>query len=177
MVDNIHFGPAAGANHALALLRAETIDKTVQTQNPLVPEVFFSLDPDVRVSGTLKSVPGEVLSLHLVPEGPTRWMSLNIRMGAADLSQCQWLGVICQSRAPQSVTFRIMLRSGVDGGHLDTMFRKTVVAYSEPSTHLDALEITRDPMIPRQARWRELILLFDTKAIDVTVLNFGVFAT
>lgn len=176
MVDNIQFGPAAGVNHALALLRAETIDKTVQTETALVPGIFFSLDPDVRVTGTVKSPPGEILSLHLVPEGPTRWMSLNIRMGMVDLTQCQLLGVVCQSRAPQSVTFRVMLRSAVDGGQLDTMFRKTAVAYSEPSLHMDALDVTRDPMVPRGATLREIILLFDNKPIDVSILSFGVFA-
>lgn len=176
MADNLLLGPEAGVNHSLALLRAEAFEKTVTPRVDLVPGIFVSVDPEASVSGNVSSVHGSLVSLRLTPDGPTRWMSVHLQLGAADLRQVQMLGVVCRAQAPKSVTFRMTLRSGVEGGFVDTMLRKTVVAYAEPSLHMDALDLSREPSVPRTAPWREIILMFDLAAIDVTLLNFGVFS-
>lgn len=175
MIDNVLFGPESGVNHGLALLRAQSIDKPVRPKVDLVPGIFLSIDPDATVTGTLSSAPGEILSLRVNPEGSTRWISIHLQMGGADLRQVQMLGVVCRSRAPQAMTFRMVLRSGIEGGFVDTAFRKTTVSYAEPSVHMDVLDLTREPAIPRQSGWREIILMFDHTAFDLNLLNFGVF--
>ena len=176
MADNLLLGPEAGINHSLAVLRADAFEKAAQSRVDLVPGVFLSVDPDASVSGKITSAPGNLLSLRLTPNGPTRWMSVHFQLGAADLRQVQILGVVCRSQAPKSTTFRITLRSGVAGGFVDTLFRKTVASYAEPSVHLDVLDLTRETAVPREAPWREIILMFDQAAVDVTLLNFGMFS-
>jgi hypothetical protein len=176
MVDNLFLGPEAGINHSLALLRADTFEKPVDPRVELGPNVFFSVDPDASVSGGISSTPGTLLALHLTPHSPTRWISVHFQLGGSDLRQVQMLGLICRSQAPKAVTYKITLRSGVAGGFVDTMFRKTGVAYAEASVHLDLIDLSRDLSVPREAPWREIIVNFDTSAIDVTLLNFGVFS-
>ncbi len=176
MADNLLLGPEAGINHSLALLRADSFERPVDPRVDLGPNVFFSVDPEASVSGSITSAPGTLLSLHLTPHGPTRWISIHMKLGGSDLRQVQILGVICRSQAPKSMTFRMTLRSGVAGGFVDTMFRKTAVAYAEDSVHLDLIDLSRDLSVPREAPWREIILMFDTTAIEVTLLNFGVFS-
>ncbi len=176
MADNLLLGPEAGVNHSLALLRADAFEKQVDPRVDLGPGIFFSVDPEASISGSLSSAHGMLLSLRLNPHGATRWISVHLQLGQADLRQVQMLGVVCRSQAPKSVTFRMTLRSGVAGGFVDTMFRKTAVAYNEPSVHMDVIDLTRDPSVPREAPWREIILMFDTTAIEVSLLNFGVFS-
>jgi hypothetical protein len=176
MPDNLLLGPEAGVNYSLALLRADVFEKAVEPRVGLVPGVFFSVDPEASVTGSVLSAPGSLLSLRLTPDASTRWISIHMQLGAADLRQVQMLGVICRSQSPKSVTFRVNLRSGVDKGFVDTKFRKTVVAYGDPSVHMDVIDLTRDPSVPREAPWREIILMFDTVALDVTLQNFGVFS-
>lgn len=176
MADNLFLGPEAEVNHGLGLLRAATFEKAVAPRVELVPGAFLSVDAEAAVSGMLTSVPGSLLSLRLAPNGPTRWISLHLRLGAADFRQVQMIGAVCKAQSPRATTFRMTLRSGVGAGFVDTLFRKTVVAYAEPSVHMDALDLTREPGIPREAPWREVILMFELAPIDINLLNFGIFS-
>lgn len=175
MVDNISLGPEAGINHNLALLRAAALEKAITPRTDLVPGVFLSVDPEAVVEGKVSSAPGEMLKVDLSPRGPVRWMSLHAQMGVVDLRQVTMLGVVCRSVAPQSVTCTLTLRSGVDGGFVDTGFRKTLVCFGEPSVHLDVIDLAREAAIPRDAVWRELILMFEHARFDATLLNLGMF--
>ena len=175
LADNIFLGPQAGLNHSLAVLRAATIKRPVLPETLLVHGVNLSCDPDVDVRGQILSEPGTLFSLHLDPQKRPRWVSLVLDMGVVDLTAPQWLALVCASQSPKAVTFRIMLRSIIDGGHVDSFFRKTVAAYSEPTTHLDALDVTLDQTVPRGPTKRELILLFEPVAQNLHLLNFGVF--
>lgn len=175
MPDNLFLGPQAGVNHSLALLRALSVDLAVQPDLRLVPGITFTTDPEATLRGRLVSPPGAVLSLHLDPQDNPRWISLVMDMGVVDLTAPQWLGVVAAVQSPRSVTFRVLLRSTIDGGHVDSYFRKTVVAYAEPTTHTDVLDVTRDQTVPRAATRRELILLFEHLPQDLHILNFGVF--
>ena len=175
MPDNLSFGPQAGVNHALALLRAGSVDQPVQAEVALVPGITFTTDPNATLRGRLLSAPGALLSLHLDPQDNPRWISLVLDMGVVDLTGPQWLGVVCAVQSPRATTFRVLLRTTIDGGHVDSYFRKTVVAYAEPTTHTDVLDVTRDATVPRAAARRELILLFEHIAQDLHILNMGVF--
>ena len=175
MADNIFLGPQAGLNHSLASLRSATIDLPILPEMPLASGITVSSDPNVDVRGRISSTPGVLFSLHLDPLQRPRWVSLVLDMGVVDLSAPQWLGLVCASQSPRAVTFRILLRSTIDGGYVDSYFRKTVAAYSEPTTHLDALDVTRDQTVPRGPTKREVILLFEPVTQDLHMLNLGVF--
>lgn len=176
MINNIHLGPVAGVGHAIALLRAENFVKPVQPAVVLVPGIEFQADPEADLRGTITSVPGEVVALDVAPNGPVRWISLGFDLGIVALTDLQILGVFCRTQAAKSVTFRMVLRSTIEGGFVDTMWRKTVVAFQNPSIHMDALDFSREPGIPRPATRRELILLLPQEAFALHLLNFGVFA-
>lgn len=175
MADNLHLGPEATVNHSVALLRAATFDKAVEPEVKLVAGVFLSVDPDVEIRGRMTSISGELLTVHFEMERPARWAGLHFQMGDLDFGDRQLLGVVCRSQAPKAGTFRICLRSGNEGGFHDMIFRKTVVAYAEPSIHLDALELARESLVPKRSTWRELILFFQPETLDVSLLDFHVF--
>jgi len=83
------------------------------------------------------------------------------------------LGLACRSTAPASTTFRPCLRNGTAEGFSDLFFRKTAIAYAEPSLHLDALLTEAHPDLTLAAPWRELVLFFrpETGAIDLQDLR------
>ncbi len=83
------------------------------------------------------------------------------------------LGLACRSTAPASTTFRPCLRTGAAEGFSDLFFRKTAIAYAEPSLHLDALLSESHPDLTLPAPWRELVLFFrpETGAIDLQDLR------
>jgi len=175
MVDNTYLGLEASANHSLALLRAATLDVAVATEVALIPGIFLSVDPEAEVRGKLTSTPGELVSVHFEMPRPARWAGLHIQMGTLDFTDRKMLGVVCRAQAPKAVTFRICLRSGQDAGFHDTILRKTVVAYAEPSIHLDVLDLAREPLIPKGSTWRELIVFFQPETMDASLLDFHVF--
>ena len=176
MINNLSNGPAAAINHSLALLRAKSLQMPVQPHVTLAPGLFLSTDPDAVITGTVASRPGEILSLNLTPQGPVRWVSLTLEMGQVDLRQCQLLGVVVRTTAPSAVTMGLTLRSKLDGGHLDTAFRKSIVAYAEPSNHIDVIDFSTDHSVPRGSAARELILMFEHAQFAVDLLNITVFA-
>lgn len=173
---NLDLGPDAGANHLLAMLRQQDMQGDLVSGLPILPGLFFSLDPDSVTTGTYASAPGLLLEADFTVEHPGRWMALHIALGDADLTGRQVLGVVCKSASPQTTTYRICLRSGREtGDFVDHFLRKTVVAYASPSLHLDALQIEADATLPLQAPWRELILFFRPETSRIALHDLRIF--
>ena len=148
----------------------------MQSAVVLVPGIEFQADPEAELRGTVASVPGEVVAMDLAPNGPVRWVSLSFDLGIVALTDVQMLGVFCRTQAPKSLTFRMVLRTTIEGGFVDTAWRKTVVAFQNPSIHMDALDLSRETDVPRPAARRELIVMLPQAAFALSVLNFGLFA-
>lgn len=175
MTHSLDLGPEAGVNSTLATLRL--LDRPaapLASGAHLVPGVFMDFDPEARIEAEVESRPGSLFSARFTVEGEARWMALHIRLDADfDLSGRMMLGLACRSTAPESTTFRPCLRTGAAEGFTDIFFRKTAIAYAEPSLHLDALLTEAHPDLARTAPWRELILFFrpETGAIDLQDLR------
>lgn len=175
MTHNLDLGPDAGANHLLALLRGLSFSGPVASDSPLLPGLFFSLDPESSTQLRCHSAPGMMVEAEFTVARPGRWMALHINLSEADLRGRQVLGVVCKSHSPAATTFRLCLRSGREGGFTDTFFRKTVVAYAETSTHLDALMLDAEPGLPTEAPWRELVLFFRPETSKITLQDLRIF--
>ena len=107
---------------------------------------------------------------------PGRWLSLNLGIGAADMSGCKIMGFACKSDALATTTSRVCVRTGVEGGHRDVFFPKTVVSYPKTSLHLDVLEMDANPDIVPRAPWRELVIFFEIASAEITLRDFRFFA-
>lgn len=158
---SLDLGPEAGANALLAQLRQ--LDRPagpISSAEPLLPGLFFVTDPESDTRITLESRPGMLFAADFAVTGRARWLALHIALDGLDLEGRMILGLCARSLAPQSTTFRPCLRNGRDGGFDDIFFRKTAVAYAEPSLHMDALLIENQPLLAAPAPWRELVLFF-----------------
>jgi len=85
------------------------------------------------------------------------------------------LGLACRSTAPESITFRPCLRNSTADGFSDIFFRKTAIAYAEPSLHLDALMTDSHPELKVAASWRELVLFFRPESGAIELQNLRLF--
>lgn len=179
---NLDLGPEAGAAHALALLRAADltlpVGPEVPAHLPLVPGIFLARDPEAAVTGMLRSAPGQILRIALVPERPGRWLALHVAFGEAGFAGQIALGLACRLAAPAATTLRACLRSGVEGGpggaFVDRFFRKTLVAHADASLHLDLMALEAAPDLPLAPTWRELILFLrpeESQTIDLQDLR------
>lgn len=174
MTHSLDLGPEAGVNSTLATLRLQ--DRAAAPLAPgdhLVPGVFMDFDPEAQILAEVESRPGALFSARFTVEGEARWLALHIQLGEIDLSDRMLLGLACRSTAPASTTFRPCLRNGNAGGFTDIFFRKTAIAYAEPSLHLDALLTESQPDLALAAPWRELILFFrpETGVIELQDLR------
>ncbi|MFN3276363.1 MAG: hypothetical protein ACK41U_17030 [Paracoccus sp. (in: a-proteobacteria)] len=178
MTNNILTGPDAQARFVLQTLRAQDNSGTIGPgDNPLGESAFLSLDPEAAVKGQFQSVPGEIISLSMRPAtGQTpRWQGYHIPLGPFDMSDAGVFGVVARSTAPASITTRICLRSGRDGQFTDKFLPKTMVSFSQSSTHLDLLDLSTVPDVPRQADWRDLILFFRPGPVEITLQDLRLF--
>ncbi|SEO24127.1 hypothetical protein SAMN04488103_11627 [Gemmobacter aquatilis] len=175
MPHNLSLAPDAEVNATLALLREGELSGDIVSNQQLLPGLFFSLDPESETTGRFRSEPGRLLDMEFNAATPGRWMALHLALGPADLSGRQVLGVVCRCSSPQTTTFRFCLRSGRDGGFTDSFLRKTVVATTGSGTHLDALVLDGDPVVPAVAPWRELILFFRPETSQILLQDLRVF--
>jgi len=177
MEHNVDFGAEAQVNHSLAVLRALDIDASVASDECFVPGVFVSVDSESDTQVQVTSNPGELLTLGLTTTKPGRWLSLNIEMGAFDLTHRDILGFMCKTTAENTLTFRVGLRSGTEQDFGDAFFGKRVISYNTESTHADLIKLVERDDVPIQAPWRQLVLFFppDLQRIQITDLAlFGV---
>lgn len=178
MVNNLFLGPDGQARFLLQSLQAcETSGKISDPTTRIIEGIQLSSDPEARVAGEFSSPVGEILRLKAAPRGGThaRWQALHVTLGPADISGAGALGVMIRSRAPSSMTTRICLRSGREGGFVDHFLPKTLISFAQDSTHLDVIELSQAPDLPRQADWRDLILFFRPGPVELELRDLRLF--
>lgn len=175
MTDNLDFGLAADANHALAVLRAMTLNQRIDSEQRFVPGLYLSLDEASDTKARIESQPATLLDLSCETRRPGAWLSLNLELGACDLSRCSVLGIMCKSQAPETLTFRVCLRSAVEGGFRDAFFPKRVISYGQESVHADLIKLEEREDVPAQAAWRELILFLPPDLHRLSLRDLALF--
>lgn len=178
MPDNLLLGPDAQCRFSLQVLKAHQGHGSIGEHSEVIPGVFFSNDPTSKVRGNYDTSEGKMLSFQLAPRSAQKpaWQALHFAMGAADFSETSVLGVVVRSTAPSSTTTKLCLRSGRDNRFEDKFFRKTIVSFSEPSTHIDVLELYSASDIPKIAEWREIIFFFRPGEVSMDFLDIRIFA-
>jgi hypothetical protein len=172
MANNLDLSPDGQMAFSMAALRGLEFAGPAVTGQHLVPGVFFSIDPESTNTVSVESRPGELMTFKLGVDKPGRWLTLNMGVGAADLSACKIVGFACKLDAPVTTSFRVCLRSGGEGGHKDVFFPKTVVAYPKTALHLDVMEIESNADIRVQAPWRELVIFFPRESCEINLRDF-----
>lgn len=176
MPDNILIGPDAQSRFTLQMLRAyEGAGKIGRGNQAVTDGVFFSTDPEARVTGRFRSDATNMIEVQMEAAEGRRWQALHVRLGDLNLSNAGVLGVVARSVAPSSITTRLCLRSGNDDQFMDTFLPKTMVSFAQPSTHMDAIEIAAMPDLPRHAQWRDLILFFRAGDVSLDLLDLRLF--
>lgn len=175
MEHNLDFGAEAQANHALAVLRAQSFDRKVASGEQFSPGVFVLLDEESDTSVHATSQPGTLLDLSFKTRRPSRWLSLNIQMGECDLTGRDIAGFMCKVTSEATMTFRVCVRSGHDGGFQDAFFGKRVISYSAPSTHADLMKLAERDDVPAQAPWRELMLFLPPDVQQISLKDLALF--
>nr|WP_169618096.1 hypothetical protein [Ruegeria sp. PR1b] len=174
-MDNLDFGLTAEVNHTLAVLRAMSFEGRLEADQRFVPGMYLSMDPAGDSKATLSSRPGALMDLAVTTRRAGGWLSLNMELGAFDLSRHSVLGVMCKSAAPQTLTFKVCLRSGVGDGFVDAFFQKRVISYEKESVHADLIKLAERDDVPPEAPWRELILFFPPELEKISLHDFALF--
>ena len=172
MANNLNLSPDGELVASLNALRALEYAGPAANGQHLVPGIFFSLDPDSANTVEVTSRQGELMTMRMGVDKPGRWLTLNMTAGSADFSACKIVGFACKLDAPVTTTFRVCLRCGDGGGHKDTFFPKTVVAYPKTALHLDVMEIEANPDIRVRAPWREIVMFFPRESAEITLRDF-----
>lgn len=174
-MDNLQLGPDAQVNHTLAVLRSQKNTQKLADGVSPVPGLFFMIDHAGEVDGQCVTGGGSLLRLDYTIGNRPRWLALHVQFGEADLTAATLLGIVCKSMATEAAIFRICLRSSTPDGFVDTFMPKHVVSFAEESTHIDLLRLDGNADVPAQAKWRELILFFQTTTAIFDIRDLRVF--
>ncbi len=172
---NTHFGLDAQVNHRIAALRAVPGEGDLKDLASPLPDVFFSIDPEAELGGRFRNGGEDLIHLSYDVVKKPRWIGLHLAAGALDLTGSTVLGVVCKSQGREAATFRICLRSAAQDGFVDAFLPKTVVAFAQPSVHVDLLRLDATDAVPEQAAWREIVLFFQPDSADITLHDLRVF--
>lgn len=172
MAKSLYLPPDGPMIFTMAALRALDFTGAGVNGQHIVPGVFFGFDSPASDVLRLESRPGSLIRFSLGVDAPGRWLTLHIALGAADYSDCKLLGFASRSSAAGPTSFRVCLRSGVEGGHRDVMLGKPVVTGPQGSADLDVVTLDDTPTVPLTAPWRELMLFFKTDTPAFTLQDF-----
>lgn len=175
MDDNLVISADGEIAFVLKALRALDFSGALTQGQHLVPGAFFSVDPESDNQVEVESRPGQMLTARSIVDKPGRWLSLNLGLGPADLSDCGIIGVALKTDAPGTTSCRICLRSGGPEGMRDVFFPKTLISFPKTALHLDVLQLDRHSELPRRADWRELIFFFEVVSQEISLRDARVF--
>lgn len=167
----------ADAARTLAQLRALQGGGLLRDGGELVPGMFLSIDREQgEVAARFDSAPGLMCQLSVEVTAPGRWLTLNLALGNADLSGLEVIGFWCRTRAPQVVTARAAIRTGLGEGFEDVPFTRHLVAFGDTSTHVDMLQLADFPVLRAEAAWRNLMLGFEPESFALTIEDLRLLA-
>ncbi|MBI1171864.1 hypothetical protein GC209_10710 [bacterium] len=174
-MNNLDVSADAQANFSLGTLRAHTTSGKVISGKHIVPGVFFSIDSKSSDSVDIDSKPGDMMSIRVTSSGTGRWLTLHLSLGAVDFSETSVVGFMLRSQSDSTSTLRACVRSGIEGGHVDALFAKTIVSFPKSAVHLDMLELELNPDVPTKARWRELVFFLRRENAEILIKDLRVF--
>lgn len=174
-MDNLNFGHDAEVNHKLNVMHA--INNTGALADGAVPSVgtFFSIDPGAEIKGNFSTGRGSHLKLKYSVLQQPRWLALHIPIGGISLASSLLVGIACKTSAAEARIIRIALRSAKQQGFVDTFFPKHVIAFSDPSAHIDFIKLSDTYDVPLNAAWRDLVLFFPTESSALSLHDLRVF--
>lgn len=169
--------PLEDAMLTLAELRAFEGAGPLSEDGTILPGAFLAMDRQQGEMGaSFASAPGVLLDLQVTVTRPGRWLALNFALGNRDLSGLEVLGLWCRLRAPQVVTAKLAVRTGLGEGFEDAAFTRHLVAFPDSATHVDVLQLADFPVLWAEASWRNLMLTFETKSFALTIEDLRIFA-
>ncbi|MCJ8139623.1 hypothetical protein [Falsirhodobacter halotolerans] len=175
MVDNVNLGRDSHFNHVIDVAKTTTGRGKVADQQRVAPGIHLSVDMDAKVSGSFESGAGRLISVNYTSETAPKWVALHINLGEVSLEDKAVLGIVVRSTAKEAVAMRVCLRSGTQN-FVDEFFTKHIVAFSEPSTHLDILKLDDLPAHhPRGKVERDLIVFFPPTDSAFTISDIRLF--
>nr|WP_319513662.1 hypothetical protein [uncultured Cohaesibacter sp.] len=177
-MNNLLTGVDAQARSVISALKLfEGTGDINGTDAPVTDGTLISVDPTGKVHGSFIATKDNLIKINMLPTGPDtpKWQALHFQIGNLNIEEEMVLGIVIKSQAPSSITSRICIRSGVDGEFIDTMLPKTLVSYSEPSVHLDLLDLSKTPDFPSAAEWRDLIIFFRPGEVDIEISEIRFF--
>lgn len=148
-------------------------------ETPLVPGLRFRLDPEAGFDGAWDSDPGRLFVLRTRPiRQPGHWLGLHLELGQLETARLPYLGLVARAAATRATAIRVALRSGrAEGGFTDRFFPRHMLALPGEVEHLDMISPERDPDIPAEAPWRELILFLPPREpLEIALHDLRIFA-
>lgn len=176
MTDNITLGPDGQTNHTLAVLRDRRAKGNLAQNVTFLPGLELHADPAMKLRGKWRSPVGRLLELDAKPAGTGDWLGLHVHLPLADLSDIGAVGFAARFSATTTLVMRACLRSGVNGGFVDTFFDKHLLLRPEEASHVDVLSPRMRSDLPDHAPWRELILFLPTETFRIALIDLRVFA-
>jgi len=166
------------ANVSLQSLRKGGVTGAISSGERIAPGVWIDMDIEQGAAETYVETGGTaLLKARLKPSAPGRWCTLNIDLGDQVPGDTALLGIAVRSRAPQSTTARVAVRSFMPGGgHTDSYFPDYLVSFAEESTHCDVLWLAHQPELQAQANWRTLMIFLDPAGFDIQFPDIRLFA-
>lgn len=120
---------------------------------------------------------GSLIRLRASENENSRWMALHIMLGPLDLQYLDILGlVVHSSETGRASASAVCLRSGNGNDFRDFFLEKHLVSTLQSSMHVDLARLADHPEIPLNAEWRDLILFFPKKEVDLTITKLSIFA-
>ncbi len=160
----------------LATLRMQGGEGPLADGSECAAGVVVHADPALGLAGHFTSPAGRLLELSARISGRGDWVGLHVTLDLPDLAGLGWVGLACRSAAPEDVMVRPCLRSGTQDGFADHFFAKHILSGPEAMAHLDALDLTAMPDLPRTAPWRELVLFLPRTDFTWHLHDLRVFA-
>lgn len=158
-------------NERIAELMARNTQGNVPIGRDLGAGIRMDQDPQQERSLQICSPAGSVVHLQATQNSDSRWTALHFKLGGLDLSGIDVLGVVVQSQSRRSTALsRIALRSGNQHQFRDFFFEKHLASVQDGGLHIDICRLDDlEHQIPIAAEWRELIIFFPEKELDLTI--------
>jgi len=162
-------------NRAISSIIDRKLSGSISSGEILAPGLWLSFESDGPVVGSFETFPGMMISIKMNPSGKGISGAFHVALGESDLAEKYYLGFVARIQSPNACSFRVCLRSGSGFGFEDQYFYKPVISVSDPVAHLDVIPILNTHSVPLWAPWRELLLSFECRSIEFSLLDLRIF--
>ena len=164
------------AADTIATLRRTGLSRPAQSEERIIPEFFFSWDPEQgEVQADITAGPDALLTIRAQVRGEPRWFLFGLGLGPGRFDGGDVIGLATDMQADADLELRPTIRSHTEQERLDAEFDAPLKATAERDVSVLLYPVFAEEGLSQAEEYQMLVWHLPLRDFELTVFDMSLF--